>query len=195
MDYNGLAILGVVLASLSGIYYVWTILNGSTKPQRVTWFGWSLATILGAWSALAAGAGGGAWVAATYAVVLSIVFLISLFPKYGKPGGQKMDYVIAGVATAGIVFWQVANLSDSIAVIIAIVSDFWFSWLTIRESWRQPDTEALGPWVVGSFACALGVAALESFSFAAMAFPVYILLIDVTIASVLASRKKVRLFG
>lgn len=195
MGYNGLGILGAAVAAVSGVYYIGTILKGFTKPQRVTWFGWALATILGAWAAFDAGAGSGALVVATYAVVLTIVFILSLFPKYGKHGAQRGDYVIAVLATAGIIFWQVANLSDTVATTIAIVSDFWFSWLTIRESWRQPETEAVGPWIAGSFACALGVAALESFSYAAAAFSVYILFVNITIVAVLASRKGLRFSG
>ncbi len=189
MEYNGLGILGAVIAGISGIYYIYTILKGYTKPHRVTWFGWSLATILGAWAAFSAGAGGGALVPATYAVVLSIIFLLSLVPKYGKPGGDRMDYVIAAVATGGILLWQVADLPIAAATTIAILSDMWFSWLTVRESWRQPETEAIGPWLAGSLACALGVAALDSFAYAAAAFPVYILLVNLAIVSVLAVRK------
>src|SRR5690349_635704 len=116
--------------------------------------------MLGAWTADDSGAGDGAWVAITLAVVLSAIFLLSLLPKYGKRGRGAMDYFIAGAALVVLALWKFGDFSPAAATSLGILGDSWFSWLTIREAWRQPQTEALGPWIAGTSACALGVAAL-----------------------------------
>lgn len=184
-----LGAIGAIIAGLSGIYYILTILKGQTRPHRVTWFGWSLAAVLGAWSAIVGGAGAGAWVAVTFAVTLSATFILSLVPKYGKPGGERGDWLVGIIAAIGIVLWQVADLPAWSAATLAVAADLWFAWLTLRESWRQPETEALGPWVAGTVACALGVVSLETYNYTAVLYPVYILVANCAIVGVLIIRK------
>lgn len=191
MDYAGLGIAGAVVAAANGVYYFRTILTGRTKPHRITWFGWSLVGILGTWSALSAGAGAGAYVALVESAIVVAIFLVSLSPRYGKPGGRRFDYLISVLATMTIIVWQVVDFSPGIAVTIAIAADLWFTWLTVRECWFQPETEAVSSWIISVLSSALGVAALESFDYAAAAFPVYILLGTAVITAVLLARRVV----
>lgn len=169
-------IIGTVLALIAASAYIWSIFKGQTRPHRVTWGVWTLAGILGLWASHEGGAGIGLMVAASFVLLVTATFLISLLPKYGKPGGRKTDYLIGAIAITGLVAWQVLDFSPGIAVTIAIVADTLAMWPTLREAWLQPETEELRPWVIGAVAEIFGLAALANYSYAASAYSWYILL-------------------
>lgn len=187
-----LAIAGTILVLAASFYYVADILRGGTKPHRVSWGVWALIGLLGVGSALEGGAGIGAAVAVMYLVAQVLVFGLSLFPKYGKSGGSNFDYVLGLLAVATILFWRFGSLSVTIAAGVAITADVIASWPTLREGWRQPWTESTLAWGVSAIGAGLSLTALESWSFAAVAYPVYLFVMVATMATILLLRRKLR---
>lgn len=188
MDRASLGLIGAIIASIAGIYYLYTIVHGSTRPHRVTWGVWSLIGVLGVGSAIEGGAKAGSYVALVYVVLEIIVFLLSLSKKYGKPGGESYDYILGAIAVVALIIWRVADLSPNFAATVAVLADGTVAWFTLRESWRQPQTESLIAWLVDVPAAALGVAALASFSYAAIAYPLYLLIGNSAITTALVIR-------
>jgi len=185
-----LSVLGSIIAFFAASSYLRSIIKGETRPHRITWGGWTLVGVLGLWASYDGGAKIGLLVAAVFAVLVAITFAFSLLPKYGKPGGERTDYFVGALAAAGIVAWRVIHFSPAIAATIAVFADAVFLWFTLRETWRQPETEALRPWVLGSVAEALGLIALGNYSYAAAAYPVYILIGNIAVVAVLLVRKQ-----
>jgi hypothetical protein len=186
--YIVLSVIGVVLSTIAAIGYFWSIVHGQTRPQRMTWGVWTLAGILGLWAAFDGGAGIGLLVAASTVVLVLITFLISLLPKYGKPGGEPSDKWVGIAAIVALIAWRIIHFSPNIAVTIAIVADASILWLTVREAWRQPETEALWPWVIGAVAELLGIVSLGHFNYSAAAYSVYIFIGNLLIAGALLIR-------
>jgi hypothetical protein len=176
MGRADLGIIGAIVAILGGAYYVYTIVRGNTRPQRISWGVWSLIGILGAGSAVQGGAGPGAYVALVYVAIEITVFLLSLSNKYGKKGGEWYDYPVGIVAIITIVIWQLADLPAGFAATIAILADVLVNWLTLRDAWLQPKTESLAAWASSIVDISLAIAASAKFSYAAIAYPVYLLI-------------------
>lgn len=177
-----LSAIGVAIALIAAFSYVKLIIDGQIKPHRITWGGWSLAGILGLWASFDGGAKIGLIVPAVMALLVVVTFLFSLVPKYGKPGGRKTDYIFGGAAALGLVTWRIFSFSDDVAATIAVISDAVFLWFTLKEAWLHPEEENPLPWTMGTVAEFLGVLALGKYSYAAAAFPIYILLGNLAVA-------------
>lgn len=185
-----LSVLGAITALGAGSGYIWSIVNGHTRPSRVTWGGWSLVGVLGLVSSTEGGAGIGLIVAATLTVLVVITFALSL--KYGKKGGNQLDYLLGVVAAAALLLRLAVDYSPSIAATIAVIADFIFLWPTLKGAWFQPYTEPLWPWAAGVLAVALGIAALGNYSYAASAYSIYILIADSLVMGALIIKRPKR---
>jgi hypothetical protein len=186
---TAVASLGALIATRAGIAYIRSIIWGPTRPLRVTWGGWSLVGILGIISSLEGGAGIGLVATLPFVLLVIITFILSLNPKYGKPGGSKLDYVVGAIAGVVLLTQLIIQYSPVIGATVAVVADLVFLWPTLREAWRQPELEALRPWVIGAVAETLGIIALANFSYAAAAYPVYVLLGNLAVITALLLRR------
>lgn len=187
IDKSLIGLIGALLFVPSTLYYLFTIVKGTTRPHPITWGVWSLIGILGVSATLEGGAGAGAYSAIAALVVQLLVFVISLNKKYGKPGREWYDFPLGAVAVIGILAWHFGNLSGAQAIIIAISADALVLWFTLRESWRDPESESFLAWASGSIAFFLGLLALESYTFEAAAYPVYLFVGNSLITSALAA--------
>ena len=69
--------------------------------------------------------------------------------------------------------WAVATL--------VVVADAVVAWFTVRDTWRFPRTEPVGPWAADTIAASAALAVLGSYSFTAAAYPGYLALSCATI--------------
>lgn len=186
------SVVGVIIAAYSAIVYIRTILDGESKPLRVTWAGWTLVGLLGLLSSVRGGAGIGLLVTASFTLEVAVIFALSCFPGFGKPGAAKLDYVAGTVAAVALLTQLFVQYSPNVGQTIAIVADLVFLWPTIREAWFHPEYEAVIPWALGVIAILLGIVALGNYSYAAAGYTIYIFFGDlaVTFALIFTSHLK-----
>jgi len=173
--HDWLGVAGALVVSVGAIYYLYDIVWGQTRPHRVTWAVWTCIGVLGFGVTDSAGAGPGAYVAGVYTVAYVVTFLLSLTRKYGKSGVRRSDVLLGVVALAGVCLWRFGGLSDPGAAVLAIGCDMAAVWPTLRESWFQPSTESVPTWTADVVGTALGLTAVNGASFAANAYPAYLL--------------------
>jgi len=101
-----LGLSGAGIVAVSAVYYAVDVLRGGTRPQRTSWGVWALVGILGVASSDAGGAGPGMYAAAVDAVACAATFVLSLVPRYGKPGARRLDPYLGLAAVAGAVLWR-----------------------------------------------------------------------------------------
>ena len=168
--------IGTLIAIYTYWAYIKTILAGESKPHRVTWAGWTLVGLLGIVSSIRGGAGVGLVVTATFALGVAVIFILSCFPGYGKPGGTKLDLLAGVVAAAALLTQLFVDYSPNVGQTLAVAADVVFLWPTVREAWRHPEFEAARPWIIGASGEALGIAALGNYSYGSAAYSVYLLI-------------------
>jgi hypothetical protein len=191
--HDWLGVAGALIVSVGAIYYLYDIIWGETRPHRVTWAVWTCIGLLGFGVTDEAGAGPGAYVAGVYTVAYVVTFLLSLTRKYGKSGVRASDLALCVVALAGVGLWRFGGLNDAAAAALAIGCDMAAVWPTLRESWLQPGTESVPTWTADVVGTALGLAAVNGASFAANAYPTYLLVANaLVLATLLAGRAHVR---
>ncbi len=180
-----MGLIGALVIAASAGYYLLDVLHGNTRPQRASWLVWAVVGVLGFATSDAAGAGPGAYAAGIDTVACVATFLISTSPRYGKPGGRRVDWLLAAAALAGVALWQWGALTTAAAAAAAVVCDAVALYPTLREAWRQPRLESLPSWgadVAGNACCVLAVSRP---SLAALAFPGYLALAAAAVSGVL----------
>ncbi|MBX4187487.1 MAG: hypothetical protein KW802_04560 [Candidatus Doudnabacteria bacterium] len=170
-----LVLLGVVVQLYGVFSYIKDTLRGKTKPNKVTWFLWSIAPLIASAAALSSGV---RW--AVIPVFMSgfgplLVFIGSFFNKnaYWKLG--TLDYICGFFSLLALFLWWFTK-EPAIAIIFAILSDGIAAVPTIIKAWSHPETETAAPYATGMFNALTGFAAISVWNFSQYAFPIYLLL-------------------
>jgi hypothetical protein len=179
-----LTLIGVGIELGSVIFYIWTILKGSTRPQPISWAGWTAIGAVGAWAARSGGAGLSFYIAAAFVAVTGSVLIVSLIPGYGHSGTDDPEPTDLPILIAGVILLVLRALGvfpPSLHATLAVLGDSCFAWFTLRKAARYPETEAFWPWAGAVVAAGLGLVVLGSFNYTAMAYPVYLFVANTAI--------------
>ncbi|MEK7577296.1 MAG: hypothetical protein AAB492_01590 [Patescibacteria group bacterium] len=167
--------------------YIRDILRLKTKPQRVTWFIYSVLGSISFFSQLAKGASNSLWLPGVITVNVVIIFLLSL--KYGVGGFSKKDYIVLCIAALGLLAWNVTN-EAAIALYIVILIDASATYLTIEKSYKYPETETVILWIFSSIAGLFSLLAVGSFNIVLISYPLFIMVADGSVAATVLLRNK-----
>jgi hypothetical protein len=174
---------------LGALAYIHSMFRGSTAPNRVTWFMWSVAPFVATAAAISNGVG-----LAVIPVFMSgfspfLIFTASFFAKKACWKLGAFDYVCGLLSGLAIVLWYLTS-NPEVAIIFAIVSDALAAVPTLLKGWRSPKTESFWPYLIGTFAPMASFLAVTTLTFSAVAFPTY--LIGINIALLLPLIRKIK---
>ena len=177
-----LVFVGAVVGFFFGILpYIKDTLKGKTKPNRVSWLMWSMAPIIGAAAAVADGVGWAALPVFTNGFYPLLVFIASFKNKNSYWKLEKFDYFCGFLSAMALIFWGITK-EPLIAIVFAIISDGFAAIPTLTKSWKYPETENASPYAVGVFTTLTSFAAVKTWNFSALAFPIYLIITNAFIA-------------
>jgi hypothetical protein len=182
---------GACVVAAAGIYYIVDIFRGGSAPHSGSWLVWTVVGVLGFGATSQAGAGPGSYAAGVYVAAYAVTFLISLNPRFGKPGLEWYDWPLCGFAIVGVLLWRFGPLSGAAAVTLTIACDLVGLWPTLREAWRRPALESPAAWVADSVGNTLCLLAVGNASYAAIAYPIYLVVGTAVVAAVIILRRRV----
>ena len=138
------AALIVVSVALS-IFGAWACIRdtvaGRTKPNRVSWFLWAAAPMIGAAAAASAGADLSSYARTLLAGIMpGLVFLASFYNPQSYWKTTWFDIVCGITAVLALVAWVLAE-SPRAAIVLSATADGFASIPTIVKAWRHPETE------------------------------------------------------
>ncbi len=152
---NILLILSSILAVVSPITYIISIIRGTSKPHRMTRFILAFAMTLNFVSIIAVFGNTGAKIFAGISFIQGIIiFLLSLWRGMG--GTSVFDYVCLVLAVVGIAGWKLTG-NPIIGVWFSILTDFFAYLPAFIKTWKHPHTESPWFYVTGGFAAFLGL--------------------------------------
>lgn len=175
------ATLGVVAGVLSAVCYVpyiRDIFRGTTKPERATWFIWSVLTLILLFAQLAKGATDSIWLTVVQSLGVVVIFFLSL--KFGEGGLQRRDIIALIAAAIGLGVWFVTQ-EAAFALWLTIAIDFAGASLTILKAYEEPESETQITWFLSGLAGVFAALAVGSWSLNLLAFPVYVLIVNFTV--------------
>jgi hypothetical protein len=161
--------------SLAGfIPYWWAICQYKTRPNRATWWIWTIVGVMIAFSYRAVGAESTIWVPISYVIGPLGTALLSL--KFGEGGWTQLDRICLFGVGIGLILWGIAR-SPQLTLGINIGIDFLGALPTIRKSLRDPYSEDLCSWLLFTLSSLVNLLAIDRWELQIAIYPIYLLLI------------------
>jgi hypothetical protein len=178
-------VLAGILSILDAIPYARDVIGRTTRPQRATWFIWSMLAIVALASQLADGAAWSIVMVATQAMVTTLVFLLSL--RHGEGGLSPLDLTAVAIAMLGVLGWFVFS-TPVIATACVVFADTLGVALMLPKTWREPSSETFTTFALASAAGLLSALAVASLDASLLLYPVYFFVANGLIASIIVIR-------
>lgn len=183
------AIIGAVLGSLGGLYYLYETAVGKVQPNRVTWLLWGLFPMIIFVAQRVQGVENLSW--ATFAAGFNplLIVLVSFINKKAYWKSEPRDYLLMAAATVGLILWAITK-EPNLAIIFSLVADLLAGLPTVIKAYKYPETESGLAYAISAVGFGVGVLAIQTFTFENYAFITYIFIINALLA-VFAARKAI----
>lgn len=166
-------VLSAVFSVGAFVPYILDTWRGTTRPERATWFIWSILSSLSFATNSYAGAVDSLWFVGAQAGSTVLIFILSL--RHGVGGlVKKEDRRVLVAAAFGILLWAM-NDNPIWALGISIGVSFLGATVTIAKAYRAPDSETLSTWLISVLAAGLGVVSVGGTDPILLAYPLYLL--------------------
>ncbi len=165
--------VGFVLSFYGGLSYLIDTLKGKAKPNRVSWFFWALAPLIAFSAELQKGVGLQALMTLSVGLNPLLVFIASFFNKQSYWKLDRLDYFYGGLATLGIIIWQITG-EGNIAILFSILADGFAAIPTVIKSYTDPGSESSTVFLFGMVNSGITMLTIKVWDFAHWGFPVYI---------------------
>jgi hypothetical protein len=180
-----LGLLAGALTVIETIPYVRDVLGGSTRPHRGTWLIWSVLAVI---AFLSQRADGGSWslvMVAVQAVLTCAIFVLAI--SRGVGGVAPGELAMIALAGAGVAGWMIAD-EPVVATACVVAADMVALALMVPKTWRDPGSETMITYALGSISGALAAAAVGEVDASLLLYPVYYSLGNAAIALLIVSR-------
>lgn len=181
------AIVGALIASIGGLYYLYETIVGKSKPNRVTWLLWGVFPMVTFFAQRAQGVEGVSWVSFISGLTPILVVIASFLNKKAYWKTDARDYVCMGLGLIGISLWAITD-SPNLAILFAILADVAAGIPTMIKAKKYPETESWQAFGISAFGFGIAILAVQQWDFQNAAFLVYLFCTNLLIA-VLAFRK------
>ena len=171
-----LVIISTLLLLWGGYAYFRDTLAGRTKPNRVSWFLWALASLVSFGAAFSADAD--IWASVRVLVgglVPGVIFLGSFFNRKSYWQLTWFDWICGGLSLTALLFWQLAS-SPLIAVLLATAANTFASIPTFIKAWNFPETETRLIFINSFLSAVLIIPAIPVWNIANSAFQIGLML-------------------
>jgi hypothetical protein len=183
--------ISVILFVVASPPYIIDTLHRKTRPERATWFIW---TVLGLVAFISQVKLGATWsVVYTGLDTLGSVTVFFLSIRYGVGGWTLLDKIALIIAAVGVFVSLLAH-QPVIALLGVITADVSGSVLTIRKTFLAPNSETTITWLLVGTGALCGLIAVGRWNLGLMLYPAYLTLSNYAVpVTQLASRARPRL--
>jgi hypothetical protein len=171
---NALLAVGAILPVIGAVTYMWAIIRGPVRPQRMTRLLLAIVTTLSLVSLMASNDQSGVWLAAASFIESMLLLVLSVW--HGIGGTSRLDIVCLLLCAGGVAWWLISG--DSFAGLVAsIVADLVACIPSLVKTVRLPHTESALFYGLGVIS-AVCVVIAGPYGWRAVLFPAYLALID-----------------
>jgi hypothetical protein len=180
------AIIGALIASLGGLYYLCETITGKAQPNRVTWLLWGLFPMIIFVAQRAQGVEGLSWVSFAAGFTPLLVVTASFFNKKAYWKSEPRDYYLMAAAVVGIVLWAITD-NPNLAILFSLLADLLAGIPTLIKSYKHPASESWLAYAISTVGFGISILAIQTYTFENCVFVTYLLIINGAFA-LLASR-------
>ena len=179
--------IGIAFMAVSYGVYIISIFKGETRPHPFSWFIWGLLTAIGFFAQISDGAGVGAIITFSSAVISFIIAVIG-YIKRENIIISKTDKWAFGFSLLAIPLWLITDTPLWSVILITIIDTTGF-YPTYRKSWFAPQQESALSFSLGGFKHIFTVLALENYSVITALFPLSLVIMNFSFIAMLYYRR------
>ena len=185
-------LLGALLSLLGTLSYICDTIKGTTKPNRVSWFLWTLAPMLAFSAELKEGVGLRSLMTFMAGFMPLLVFLASFVNKKSFWKIERLDVACGFLSLVGLVLWLITK-HGFFAISFAIMADALAAVPTLLKSFKDPESESYLAFAGGGISAFITLLTIKNWTYANYGFPIYILLICLSFVLLIRFRIGVRI--
>lgn len=180
------AIIGAIIGSLGGLYYLYETLLGKAQPNRITWLLWGIFPLIIFVAQRVQGVAGVSWASFAAGFTPLLVVAASFFNKKAYWRSEPRDYGLMAAAIVGIILWALTD-KPNLALLLSLLADVLASVPTLIKSYRHPHSESWIAYAVSALGFGISFLSIQTYRFESTAFVAYVFILNGSLA-VLASR-------
>jgi hypothetical protein len=155
-----LVFVAFVSMLFAAFLYIRSMLKGGAKPNKITWFMWSIAPLIATAAAISNGVGWAVLPVFTSGFLPFLVFGASFFVKKSFWKLSAFDYFCGATSALALILWYITK-DPNTAIVFSIISNGLAAAPTLVKTWRNPETESSWPFIIGIFNAATSVTAAK----------------------------------
>jgi len=175
-----LGYITIFLGLAGAFYYVRDTLLGKTKPNRVSWFIWMLAPLIGAFLQVKSGAGLSVLPIFIEGVISFLILFASFYNKNAYWKITLLDATCGILSIFALIFWVITRES-AISIIFVIIADSLAALPTILKSWKYPETETSSAYTFAVLSNIIGLLIIKEWTFSIFSLGVLFVFMNLTI--------------
>jgi hypothetical protein len=180
------AIIGAIIGSLGGFYYLYETIVGKAQPNRITWLLWGIFPMVIFVAQRVQGVEGLSWASFVAGFTPLLVVAASFFNEKAYWKSEPRDYYLMAAAIIGIVLWAVTD-TPNVALLFSLLADMLASMPTLIKAYRHPHSESWIAYVISASGFGMSVLSIQTYNCESTAFVAYVFLLN-GVLGVLASR-------
>jgi hypothetical protein len=171
-------IIGFILNLWGCAVYARDTIKGKTKPNRITWFMWTLAPTIAFVAEINKGVGLISIMTLSIGLGPLIVLLASFSCKKSYWKLRQTDYLCGLLSLLGLALWIIYR-DANIAIVFSIAADIFAALPTLAKSYRHPETESVEAYWPTILNAGITLLAIDTWTVANYGFPIYTFIINV----------------
>lgn len=182
MINENFVILGAIIFFFGSIGYFLDTLKGKVKPNRVTWFIWSLAPLIAFAAQIREGVGIHQSLLTFMVGFIPLIISIASFVNkkaYWEIG--RLDIICGVLALVGLFLWYITG-TGIIAIFFSILVDALAAFPTVVKSYKFPETENYFLYFANAISAAITLLTIKIWNFETFGFSLYIFLLTSLLA-------------
>ena len=185
-----LVFIGVAISIGSFIPYIRAIIKGLVQPNKITWLLWSIAPMIAfVASVFATGFHLGQITVFVAGFLPMIIFATTFINKNAHWEIRAFDLLCGAASVITLIIWYLTK-NPNVAIVLSILSDGMAALPTVIKAYKYPESEVVFPYASGIFSSGISLFTFPKISFANMAFPVYLVVLNIILTIILITKKK-----
>lgn len=182
--------VGAFLSVAASVPYVWGVLRGDAKPNRVTWSVWTLSAALAFAGEVDEGVGVQAVSTLAAAVGPGLVLAASFVNPKASWAVRKLDVVCGVTALVGLALWMATGEGES-AIAFSLGAVTAAAIPTFIKAHRHPETESALCFVLVTGNAIIRLLTIDRWDFANTAYALHMLAMSGALAAVILLARRV----
>jgi len=169
--------IGAGISVIGLIPYIRDTYRGDTSPHRVTWFLWGFIPLVTFVVQLHLHVGLVSLTTFVFGLLPFGVLIASAKSHAGAWAITRFDWFCCAISLAGTAVYVVTQ-RGVLSIVLLLIADVFAGIPTVRKSWTDPTSETWSAFAFSVASTAITLSTVTEWSFAAIAFPLYIVILN-----------------